>query len=47
MFFEEVTAVALAHPTYQGLFDHPAEDRFAAGEFPAKLARHHLEVGDR
>jgi ubiquinone/menaquinone biosynthesis C-methylase UbiE len=47
LFFEEVTAVALAHPTCQRLFDRPAEDRFAAGEFPAELARHHLEVGDR
>ena len=46
-FFEEVTAAALARPTYRHLFDHPSEDRFSAGEFLAELPRHSLEVGDR
>jgi len=30
-FFEEVTATALARPSYRLLFDHPAHDRFTAG----------------
>lgn len=47
LFFEEVTAAALARPSYQRLLDHPKEDRFTAGEFLAELARHHLDVGDR
>ncbi|MEV4471300.1 class I SAM-dependent methyltransferase [Nonomuraea sp. NPDC049504] len=47
LFFEEVTAAALARPTYRHLFVHPEADRFTAGEFLAELARHHLEVGDR
>lgn len=32
-YFEEVTAHALARPTYQRLFDHPTEDRFSAEQF--------------
>ena len=46
-FFDEVTAAALARPSYQKLFDHPTEDRFTAGEFLAELPRHGLDVGDR
>jgi SAM-dependent methyltransferase len=45
--FEEVTATALARPSYRALFDHPAEDRFTAGEFLAELDRHRLHVGER
>ncbi len=46
-FFEEVTATALARPSYRLLFDHPAEDRFTAGEFLAECGRHGLAVGER
>jgi ubiquinone/menaquinone biosynthesis C-methylase UbiE len=46
-YFEEVTAAALARPSYRALFDHPAADRFSAGEFLAELARHGLRAGDR
>lgn len=46
-FFDEVTATALARPTYQHLFDHPSEDRFSAGEFLAELPLHGLHVGER
>ena len=46
-YFEEVTAAALARPSYRALFDHPTADRFSAGEFLAELARHGLRVGDR
>ncbi|WP_218131080.1 class I SAM-dependent methyltransferase [Lentzea albidocapillata] len=46
-FFDEVTATALARPTYRLLFDHPGQDRFTAGEFLAELPRHGLHVGDR
>jgi len=46
-FFDEVTATALARPTYQVLFDHPIHDRFTTGEFLAELPRHGLHVGDR
>ena len=43
-YFEEVTAHALARPTYQRLFDHPTEDRFTAEQFLDELARHGLVV---
>lgn len=46
-FFDEVTAAALARPSYQRLFDHPTEDRFTAGEFLAELPRHGLHIGDQ
>lgn len=46
-FFEEVTATALARPSYRILFDHPRQDRFSAGEFLAELPRHGLDPGDR
>ncbi|GAB3716681.1 class I SAM-dependent methyltransferase [Nocardiopsis nanhaiensis] len=45
-FFDEVTATALARPTYRALFDHPTADRFSAGEFLAELGRHGLHIGD-
>lgn len=32
-YFDEVTAVALASPTYRLLFDHPKHDRFTAEQF--------------
>ncbi|UUV35887.1 methyltransferase domain-containing protein [Amycolatopsis roodepoortensis] len=43
-YFEEVTAHALARPTYRRLFDHPAGDRFTAEQFLDELARHGLVV---
>jgi SAM-dependent methyltransferase len=43
-YFEEVTAHALARPTYRRLFDHPTEDRFTADQFLHELARHGLVV---
>ena len=43
-YFEEVTAHALARPTYRRLFDHPTEDRFTADQFLDELARHGLVV---
>lgn len=46
-FFEEVTATALARPSYRLLFYHPAHDRFTAGEFLAECGRHGLVVGKR
>ena len=46
-YFDEVTATALARPSYQLLFDHPTENRFTAGQFLAELDRHDLAVEDR
>lgn len=46
-FFDEVTATALARPSYRLLFDHPTENRFTAGHFLAALALHGLQVDDR
>lgn len=46
-YFEEVTATALARPSFRALFDHPSTDRFSAGEFLAELPRHGLHVGER
>ena len=43
-YFEEVTAHALARPTYQRLFDHPTEDRFTADQFVDELAQRGLVV---
>lgn len=45
--FDEVTATALARPTYRTLLDHPTEDRFTAEEFLAELPRHGLDIADR
>ncbi len=44
-FFDEVTAKALARPTYRWLLDHPQEDRFTAGQFIAELNRIGLRIG--
>lgn len=44
--FDEVTAHALARPTYRKLFDHPEHDRFTAEEFLAELPHHGLAVMD-
>lgn len=44
--FEEVTAHALARPSYRLLFDHPTEDRFSAAQFLPELHRHGLTVRD-
>ncbi|ABL81717.1 MULTISPECIES: class I SAM-dependent methyltransferase [unclassified Nocardioides] len=41
-YFEEVTAHALARPSYRALFDHPERDRFTAEEFLYELPRHGL-----
>lgn len=46
-FFEEVTATALARPSFRALLEHPKTDRFTAGEFLAELPRHGLRVGER
>lgn len=43
-YFEEVTAHALARPTYRRLFDHPTDDRFSAEQFLDELAHHGLVV---
>lgn len=43
-YFEEVTAHALARPTYRLLFDHPSEDRFTAAEFLDELAQRGLVI---
>lgn len=45
-YFDEVTATALARPSYRRLLDHPSADRFTAGEFLAELGRHGLDVGE-
>ncbi|NED20605.1 class I SAM-dependent methyltransferase [Streptomyces sp. SID9913] len=42
--FDEVTAHALARPSYRMLFDHPEHDRFTADDFLAELPRHGLDV---
>ncbi|MGC4971650.1 class I SAM-dependent methyltransferase [Streptomyces sp. DT199] len=42
--FDEVTAHALARPSYRHLFDHPEHDRFTAQDFLAELPRHGLAV---
>ena len=43
-YFEEVTAHALARPSYQRLFDHPTDDRFSAEQFLDELAHNGLLV---
>lgn len=42
-YFDEVTAHALAGPSYRLLFDHPTTDRFTAGDFLDELPHHGLE----
>lgn len=47
-YFDEVTAHALARPSYRLLFDHPTTDRFTAEDFLDELPRHGLEsLGSR
>lgn len=43
-YFEEVTAHALARPSYRALFDHPEQDRFTAEQFLDELPRHGLQT---
>ena len=43
-YFEEVTAHALARPTYRWLLDHPTEDRFSDQQFLAELNHHDLAI---
>ena len=43
-YFDEVTAHALARPSYRALFDHPEQDRFTAEEFLDELPRHGLQT---
>ncbi|MCG5434529.1 class I SAM-dependent methyltransferase [Mycobacterium sp. MYCO198283] len=43
-YFEEVTAHALHRPTYRRLFDHPADDRFAAEDFLDELGQQGLII---
>lgn len=45
-YFLEVTAAALARPSYRRLLDHPIEDRFTAGQFLAELSGHGLDPAD-
>ncbi len=45
-FFLEVTAAALARPSYRRLLDHPTEDRFTAGQFLAELTDPGLDPAD-
>ena len=44
VYFDEVTAAALATRGYRWLFDHPTEDRFTGAEFVAELDRQGLQV---
>lgn len=46
-YFDEVTAHALARPTYRLLFDHPREDRFSGEQFVAACEAAGLSVGGR
>lgn len=46
-YFEEVTANALARPSYRRFLDHPTEDSFSGDEFVAELDKHGLVVGGR
>ncbi|MFG1995225.1 class I SAM-dependent methyltransferase [Actinoplanes sp. NPDC048988] len=46
-YFDEVTANALARPTYRLLFDHPEHDRFTAEQFTAASHDVGLQVGPR
>lgn len=46
-YFEEVTAHALARPSYRRFLDHPTEDRFSGEELVAELEQQELRVGSR
>ncbi len=43
-YFDEVTAHALARPSYRALFDHPEHDRFTAEQFLGELPHHGLQT---
>ncbi len=45
-YYLEVSAAALARPSYRRLLDHPTKDRFTAGQFLAELTAHGLEPAD-
>lgn len=45
-YFDEVTARALARPTYRALFEHPTTDRFTAEQFLTELHHHGLHTGE-
>jgi ubiquinone/menaquinone biosynthesis C-methylase UbiE len=45
-FYLEVTAAALARPSFRLLLDHPTKDRFTVGQFLAELANHGLDPAD-
>jgi ubiquinone/menaquinone biosynthesis C-methylase UbiE len=45
-YYLEVTAAALARPSFRRFLDHPTEDRFTAGQFLAGLAGHGLDSSD-
>lgn len=45
-YYLEVTAAALARPSYRRLLDHPAEDRFTAGQILAALRCQGLEPAE-
>lgn len=45
-YFLEVTAAALARASYRRFLDHPLEDRFTAGQFPAELSGHGLDPAE-
>lgn len=42
-YFDEVTAHALARPSYRAMFDHPEHDRFTAEQFLDELPHHGLQ----
>jgi SAM-dependent methyltransferase len=44
-YFDEVTARALARPTYRVLFEHPSQDRFTADDFRTALDHYGLPTG--
>jgi SAM-dependent methyltransferase len=46
-YFEEVTAHALARPSYRRFLDHPTEDRFSGDELVTELEKQRLVVGAR
>lgn len=46
-YFEEVTAQALARPSYRRFLEHPAEDRFSGETLAAELEARGLRVGRR
>ncbi|UUW88610.1 class I SAM-dependent methyltransferase [Pimelobacter simplex] len=45
-YYLEVTAAALARPSFRRLLDHPTEDRFTAGQFLAELTSQGLDPAD-